>query len=428
MPAIRRIVKGTSSQSKFKIAAVRRDPFKKEYIDLCNQRFGDFFKDEQPSQSLFEQIASRGQHAVERSEILKAQSITLCREVDGALGTRHQQQGQPRQEGQENEQEQGQPGGGGTSLAGGGGDNARLSAGSAAVRFRDKLQMYRCVLDGRPLAVAVDAIMGIPVASSAAASSAGNAERRGGIGHAPKRGSSQPNAEIFHYSSSLLLRTPGALEQVLALAPASELAPTCNTDDTEAPDINVSEFLAHILPPGDNEDDIEFSEDEQDALDAATAATAAIETDSSIVDTDLASQSLENQRDAADDGALDSDSICSITIEAGGASTAQSPSLEQLRAQESQPDFAAAQAAAGGQALPAAARHSSAISSSFSHGNQITAPAQPLSRAPRKQKQKQKPSVLLRNAVQCTPCGMTVNLCYTGGLALTNVRMFAAGI
>lgn len=81
MPQIRRIVKGGQT---FKLATVKRDPFKQEYIDLCSSTFQEALGTAD-GDTLFEQVQSRGRHALERSEIIKAQSTSLGKQVDAVV-------------------------------------------------------------------------------------------------------------------------------------------------------------------------------------------------------------------------------------------------------------------------------------------------------------------------------------------------------
>eukprot|EP01043_Picozoa_sp_COSAG02_P083373 COSAG02_NODE_21406_length_789_cov_1.039130_1_plen_128_part_01 len=86
---LRRIVKAKDGRKAFRIATVKRDPFKQEYIDLCSSTFDEALflgtGVHHSTASSFDQVSARGRHALERSEIIKAQSVTLGKLVSGAL-------------------------------------------------------------------------------------------------------------------------------------------------------------------------------------------------------------------------------------------------------------------------------------------------------------------------------------------------------
>lgn len=84
---LRRIVKAKDGRHAFRIATVKRDPFKQEYIDLCSSSFEEALGEEHAGRaaSTFDQVSARGRHALERSEIIKAQSFSLGKLVSGAL-------------------------------------------------------------------------------------------------------------------------------------------------------------------------------------------------------------------------------------------------------------------------------------------------------------------------------------------------------
>jgi hypothetical protein len=96
----RRIVPaGQGEGPAFKIAAVKRDPFKKEFIDLCATDFdmaNIIGEGIEQSCSGYHRVSAIGRHAMERSEILKAQSCRLVRLVNAALGEQPQIQTQTR--------------------------------------------------------------------------------------------------------------------------------------------------------------------------------------------------------------------------------------------------------------------------------------------------------------------------------------------
>lgn len=71
---LKRIVK--DSQGGFKLAAVKRNPFERQYVDLTSSKFEDIGN---------LGLVERGIAAVQRSEIIKAQSIVLHKSATARL-------------------------------------------------------------------------------------------------------------------------------------------------------------------------------------------------------------------------------------------------------------------------------------------------------------------------------------------------------
>lgn len=145
---LRRIVKAKDGRQVFRIATVKRDPFKQEYIDLCSSSFDEVLcspGQQSESSSSFDQVSARGRHALERSEIIKAQSLTLGKMVSGALRA---QVSAPKADGSESEEEAA------------GIRVAKDEPAASALDQDEVLRRYKLVLAGNPEPLPLESIFG----------------------------------------------------------------------------------------------------------------------------------------------------------------------------------------------------------------------------------------------------------------------------
>ena len=224
---------GGSGGTVFRIATVKRDPFKQEYIDLCARTFDEALGAAgNNAPSLFEQVTARGRHALQRSEIIKAQSVTLSKQVDGALKKQQQQQ------------QQQQPDGGGAEESDADGEQQRAPSGSAS-DDAEAVKAYFAVRAGAPVQLELEQVL----EKFAEELDDAAPERQAKVNVGQKIRMQAPP------SSEMLLRNPASLAALLGL---SANAPTPAPNEVSLPPNH--ELLALIepadgIPPASDDED-----------------------------------------------------------------------------------------------------------------------------------------------------------------------------
>lgn len=245
---LRRIVKAKDGRQVFRIATVKRDPFKQEYIDLCSSTFDEALfpgtSAQQSAASSFEQVSARGRHALERSEIIKAQSVTLGKLVSGALRANKQSSKTGANDDASDKE----------------GDNNSKPTRKKTLDEDDVLRRFANTLAGNPEPLPLSQIFGdTPFAAFANSASQDDSHSSDDAQSSPIDVEAMIRLQTVP-SSELLMRDPDALKALLDFAEDSP-RPTDNSDAIIGELPSNRELLAMIEPA---EEEFLSSEDEGD--------------------------------------------------------------------------------------------------------------------------------------------------------------------
>jgi hypothetical protein len=336
---LRRIVKATGGQQAFKIATVKRDPFKQEYIDLCSSSFDEALGggcaargggDGAQDTSLFDQVALRGRHALERSEIIKAQSVTLGKQVTGALRVQASAAASKQSAAADSSDESDD------------GDSAQQPSAVATLNTDEILRRYNAVRGGEPEPLPLKQIFAgtafaEPVGSEVSASAPAAAADVGAL----IRMQAAP-------SLGMLLRDPDALRSLMDFAadappPSLDGLGADNGIDEFPPN---SELLALIEDAATDEDEL-LSEDEDESASCDLAPVSMAHEEDHVSDDNGMEQDADDPAIAASSGDLDvlmleepSIDVAenAVASEGGDTATRQATSSLQARGSEDPSD------------------------------------------------------------------------------------------